>query len=148
MNDRMDGTEAWSGEEREALAALNSALDDWAGGAATRLGQSESEEEEGSTPDSAVGRRSRAGGGHPAVRVGTSPWVWGALAAAAAGVLLLSDPAERSRETESARPERGMDPRGVALEASGLDVAADETFLLVPTRDPDITVVWILNDAD
>jgi hypothetical protein len=147
MNDRMDGTEAWSSEEREALAALNSALDDWAGGAATRLGQSE-EEEEGSTPDSAVGRRSRAGGGHPSVRVGTSRWVWGALAAAAAGVLLVSDPAERSRETGSATPEGGMDPRGVALEATGLDVAADETFLLVPTRDPDITVVWILNDAD
>jgi hypothetical protein len=131
MNERMDGTEAWSGKEREALAALNSSLDDWAAGAATRLAQSEGEEA-GSSP----------------ARLGTSRWVWGALAAAAAGVFLLSDPAERARETGSARPDGGVDSRGVALEAGGLDVATDETFLLVPTRDPDITVVWILNDAD
>ncbi len=54
MNDRMDGTEAWSGEEREALAALNSALDDWAAGAATRLARSECGET-GSIPDSSSG---------------------------------------------------------------------------------------------
>ena len=37
---------------------------------------------------------------------------------------------------------------GFALQASELDVAAPGPFMLVPTRDPSITVVWILNSPD
>lgn len=112
----------YTAEERERLQELDGALEAWAEAAAERVALPEGE---------AVDPSSRARG-----------WGWIALAAAAAGVVLVTDPGGAVREG-------GVEaPRGVALEAAELEVGSDDPFMVVPTRNPDIAVVWILNSGD
>jgi len=124
---RPDAVEPESVEpvDREWTDLLDSALDQWAEGAATRV---------------ALPTRGR-----------TPPWAWVALAASVVGILTLTQVPWGSPGSEVG-PDTLENPTaaapGLALRASELDVAAPGPFMLVPTRDPSITVVWILNSPD
>ncbi len=81
-----------------------------------------------------------------AARVGRRPawrrWTVAPLAAAAvvAALLLLPDGAIEESGVPLTSPTRSM--------VSDMDVEADRPFVVFPTNDPDIAVVWLLNPEE
>ena len=69
-------------------------------------------------------------------------WAVGPLAAAAvvAALLLLPDGAIEEDGSPLTSPTRSM--------VSDMDVEADRPFVVFPTNDPDIAVVWLLNPEE
>ena len=69
-------------------------------------------------------------------------WTVGPLAAAAvvAALILLPDGAIEEVGDPRASPTRSM--------VSEMDVEADRPFVVFPTNDPDIAVVWLLNPEE
>lgn len=82
--------------------------------------------------------RATPAGGRPAWR----RWTVGPLAAAAvvAALLLLPNNAIEEDGSPLTSPSRSM--------VSDLDVEADRPFVVFPTNDPDIAVVWLLNPEE
>ena len=81
----------------------------------------------------------------PTVPVRRHPsWKWtaGPLAAAAvvAALILLPDGAIEEGPVSAAPPPRSM--------VSEMDVEADRPFVVFPTNDPDIAVVWLLSPEE
>ncbi len=142
--DDIDDT-GWDAEARRHLAALDEVLSEWAERTGDRLAGAESPERP--APALRPGDRPVLEGGDMGTtgrpRPGVRRWAWrsGVVAAAAAvGVLLLV------REPGPAPP--SPEENGVPLVADGLDAASDKPFLMVPTRNPDIAVIWMLDSGD
>ena len=139
----MSGTDDGAGfgpEERRQLDALSRALDRWATEAGERLRVPETDAV-GAGPASPRGSR-RSGKREASARRTGRGLRWGfavLAAAAAAGVFLIA---------RGPAPDAPAAPGGVILSADGLDVASDRSFMVVPTRNPDIAVVWMLDSGD
>jgi hypothetical protein len=87
------------------------------------------------------------------VRGARRPWIaWsglGALAAAALAALTLIGPGDLA-DSGGAGPAPGDDAPasgGEGVPAPGLDVEAPGPFLVFPTSDEDITVIWLLGEG-
>ncbi len=139
-------------EARRRLAALDEVLARWAEETGDRLRLPEGA---GDRLDAAPGPRARRPGGEAAApdhgtggvarrpRPGSHRWAWpsGVLAAAAAVVAILL-----VRQPRDPGPSSGEG--GIPLAADDLDAASDRSFMVVPTRNPDIAVIWMLDSGD
>ena len=144
MNDSDDP--GWDADARRDLAGLDEALARWAEETGARLGTAPA----GGARPAATRRpveptphEERPEAGPPRPRTDGRWWALpsGILAAAAAVAAILL-----ARGPGRAPPAPGES--GVALVADGLDAASDGPFMVVPTRNPDIAVIWMLDNGD
>ncbi len=126
-------------EERRQLDELSARLDAWAATTAERVPLPEAHP----APDSGVVRR--GGEGEAPIRVRSRSLrpryvAAGALAASLVGLLYLGGPGRSPPDAGTPSPA----PGGNVLDARDLEVASPSPYMIVPTRDPSISIVWLL----
>ena len=125
-------------EERREFEALSARLDEWAAEAAERV----SIPVEAAEPDPVSGQSEPID-----VRSRTPAWMRSpqvaaaVLAASVVGFLLLPDPGTGPVE----QPAAPAVATGNALQAIDLEVASPHPYMIVPSSDPTISIVWLLD---